>query len=352
MSTPILLDRMRQGEITRTKHFGQSVLIEKQPIRLIQIPVLGEKLHESLLVHPKYASDKLKLDFRPIEVIGLRRGRTIEILLDEPIVIGGVEYYVLSIKGVGADATEPMMFHPERWFENDEYPATWVRRNNDGSERYWGALTCDAGRDEFESHILPSLGLPIVPHINLIDIPQSLADSIGLSECGVNMPPLCQLFRLMRTNIRFVDVTRGGLNLYSQADTNAIIEIDAKFISGLLTLAQKGKRLSLMGDIPRNRLIDGMFVDAENFVIEDNLPNSRFVETLLDASMSLFNGILFSSNLAHYLYQLEERTGVPFTTDYSHGSELNTRTAAMIFFSALQKAAQSGSYSSSNSSAS
>src|SRR3989344_7658785 len=89
---------------------GHPVVLEREPIEVAQVPVRGECLEESVILHPRYIPSEVP--HKRIQVRGYRRGRTIDILLDEPLVINEEPYGVLNFKGVGAFAEEEMVIHP------------------------------------------------------------------------------------------------------------------------------------------------------------------------------------------------------------------------------------------------
>ena len=123
------------GEIV--VHEGYPVLLEKEPIELLKIPVNGDKLHESVLLHPRYAVPKVK--YETIKVRGHRRGRTIDILLEEPLKKNGKIYRTLSVKGVGArGGTGEMVIHPTKWYST---LLGWIERESaDKYGRVFGAV--------------------------------------------------------------------------------------------------------------------------------------------------------------------------------------------------------------------
>ena len=90
-----------------TVHHGRQVLVERDPIELIKIPVLGQAITQSILLHPQYAPNGIP--YERIAVCGFVRGRTLDILLDEPMIIDGEAYPVLTFKGVGADANRRLV---------------------------------------------------------------------------------------------------------------------------------------------------------------------------------------------------------------------------------------------------
>src|SRR3989338_7292913 len=106
------------------EHFGKPVLREAKPIKLARVPVNGDRLQDSVILHPRYIPSGVDHELFSARVY--RRGRTVDLFLDEPVEIAGEAYGILNFKGVGADARayqQQMVINSDKW-----YRVKWVPR--------------------------------------------------------------------------------------------------------------------------------------------------------------------------------------------------------------------------------
>ncbi len=243
----------------------QYVLLEPKNISVARIPVLGEKPLNCVYVHPRYVPKTVKHEV--IEVSGVRRGRSLELLLETD----DGTHVVLSVKGTGADADEEMVMHPSKWWgcaNGGNYPMTWLsREKGDPAERQWGCVRKYDGELEmkrYEEHIR-LLGIRYANQPGIVPVPKAVARKIQEVHGSHFTPSLVQVSRLARTNVRLSDLhllpakTRKKI-----VDMSALAEIDEALFSRALILSLEGIHLEYHGYIDDNRLITGEYIDAEN----------------------------------------------------------------------------------------
>lgn len=314
-------------------HFGHPVLVETAPIRLAQIPVKGDKLHESVFVHPRYVP--LGLPHRIISVRGFRRGRSIDILLDEPMEHECQAYGVLNVKGVGADADADLVIHtdlfwmlhtpnslfPERGYWHDSIDFDPLQKQR------WGVVRETDAQEEFTSDLFTSRGIPQVPYVGLNVLPATLVANLRFR----GMPGLAQLTRLCQTNLRmdayylYADnegrLLDGRKELFwaefaEFIDPIAIARADVRFIHAQLSLSVQHSRFDAEGSFAQNRFISGAFTDLDNFFIrhasgrrpERDILGTGILSRLLSDSFEFLPPI----SRVIYLEALEEETSIPF----------------------------------------
>ena len=311
----------REAELVT--HFNQPVLVEKRPIQVAKFRVSGDALHHCVFVHPRYAGKKSDVPYEIVSVRGYRRGRTMDLLLDEPIMVEGEKYEILNFKGVGADADRQMVIHPTLWFEiyDDTNPVSgrWMhRRLADDYARMWGSLREYDAMLEFRKRILPSLGIDSTPYLVRNDIPANLCKRISQAEGRKKWQRISQLVRVCHTNIRLSDfISEACLwegDVRDAMDGEKAAAADAALANAQFLLAKKKEMLFLEGDVAGNRLIDGMFTDEENFSIR---------------SFDLFGSVEILTHALHdmhcrlpehmqkrYVEVLQERTGLCLSEMY------------------------------------
>ena len=297
--------------VVRLIHKSYPVIAEESVIRLAKLPA-SAPLHKSVLVHPRYVEGRGDIDHVIIEVRGRVRGRTIDVLLDEPFEFDGKEYGIMNFKGVGADADRELVLHPSLWFcrpwKGDS--GQWGHVDSAGGDIYrrvWGALRRYDARAEFCNDLLPSLGVPQIPHVSLNPIPDKLTSNIRRIESGQNHHNFSQLVRAFNTNIRMDEVSPAVLHLFEPRELAVrIARIDAALLVAQLRLAMKGEMLTMMGSSNENRFVDGVFTDAENMISDSfdlHQSNSLIVE-ILHASKRFFSCLDILGS--HYLVYLSE----------------------------------------------
>ena len=309
-------------------HYGHPVVYEKELIELVKIPVNGEELHHCVLLHPRYKPPKKKYD--TIKVRGYRRGRSLDILLEEPLKFAGQEYGVLNFKGVGADADAEMVIHPNGWYKlcwrANEYfggqyerLGEWYKRwapawQCDDYGRVWGALLKEDGIAEFADNLLPDLGIQFVPHMALNHVPRNVCKHIAEKRRLKRYKLLTQLVRALKTNIRCDEPCYS--KRFDCADPARLAGIDSAVISAERKLKRHENMLVMIGTVNANRLIDGTFIDAENYRIEKYNENIyiSFIYGIIMSSLKLIRSDYQDRN---YRRILKEKTGVQIRIENS-----------------------------------
>jgi len=311
------------------------IIIEKERVKVAAVPlngsspsrkkgkINGEALKDCILTHPRYVKRGIKHEM--LRVNGLRNGRTIDVLLDEPFSFGGKEHWVMNFKGVGANAVEPMIIHPTGWFvwNESKLRGHWTsREDGDPFGRVWGAVQKDEAAREINEDVMQPLGIPIVSHVQGNTMPMEIVAQI----CKLAMKEdarlqLSQVVRACRTNMRME--MAGILDDASAAkiDFARFGEIDARIVDTQLWHAQNNERLYASGDILSNRYVDGIFTDSENYAVREfNFWKCQmFISTVLRSTIS----ILPKKLVAPYLKILANRTGIPFDKRHSSIFELS-----------------------------
>jgi len=257
----------QKPELTVSDHFGYPVLLERDPIRVARVPVAGTD--DALILHPRYVPAKIEHEI--VEVVGRRRGRTIDILLDRPVTLQGEQYGIMNVKGVGADADDDMVIHPELWYKEKE--GTWVpKAQGDPFGRDWGALDSKRGNNEVAVNVLKSFGAQLTPYAFIADIPQAILEVIG--NMGNKGSDYCQIKRYCKTNVRLNE--HGFMTdpkKEEQIDPEYLGRLDGKMITLQMEAAQTGYFLDIQGQLKDNRFIDGIFTDATTYLVSDTYPN-------------------------------------------------------------------------------
>ncbi len=295
------------------EHFGKPVLKEAAPIELARVPVNGDRLQDSIILHPRYIPRGVDHELFSARVY--RRGRTVDLFLDEPVEIGGEEYGILNFKGVGANADQEMVIDLDEW-----YHCSWrwiPRADGDEHGRVWGALTQERGQEELAAEIFHTNGIKHAPHVALNPIPSRVTEAIRQVHHRSQTHDLTQLVRACKTNVRVDQYSRHnqGRQYHDRTERwwiERIAEIDAALINAEVTLAEKGETLYFVGSFNENRFIDGLFTDAENYGLREFRPfhAGLFIEGAMYSST--FALIPCGQWRSYYRY-LEEKTGLPFT---------------------------------------
>ncbi len=289
------------------EHLGHLVLRENKPIRLARIAVNGDRLQDSVILHPRYVRGGVDHEIFIARVY--RRGRTLDLFLDEPIVVDGTEYGILNFKGVGADADRPLVIQPDAWWRKS---GTWVpRKMGDPFGRVWGGLTKGKTRREYPARLFHEYGISHAPHLTLNEIPKEVTQYIKRSVHGSERHNLVQLVRGLQTNIRFdnYDLLTNE-QIEQRIDITQIAKGDANLINTQFALARKGKMLAFMGNLSGNRFIDGRYTDAENLYTNE-LEWWKAVDFMHDVATH-FTQMESRGHKWRYYKELERETGLPF----------------------------------------
>lgn len=249
-------------------HYGFPVIVEDKPIAIARIPITGDQPHQCIYLHPRYVPRGV--DHERIEVRGHRKGRTLDILLDEQFVHCGDSYGIMSIKGGGADADEELVIHPKKWWKEKEGSSRWISRTRGEADPYmrlWGAVQRKSGEKEYASDIFSSSGIPETPYIALNPIPPEISRYIGAQRGFPFDLKIVQLARLANTNIRLnmvPSIVEQERESYLNPETLA--DADVAAIMAQLRLVQQGRMIArIPGIVADNRYIDGVFTDRENY---------------------------------------------------------------------------------------
>src|SRR3989338_2845093 len=187
------------------EHFGKPVLREAEPIELARVPVNGDRLQDSIILHPRYIPSGVDHELFSARVY--RRGRTVDLFLEEPVEIDGEEYGILNFKGVGADADDELLINTDWWYDS-RYEEWMSRGRGDCFGRVWGALTLESGTEEFTAEIFHTHGIEHIPHVTLNHIPPHITTSIQQMCHGAEKHDFVQLVRACKTNVRIDDFSR------------------------------------------------------------------------------------------------------------------------------------------------
>ncbi len=319
------------------------VILELKPLTLARVPITGDTLQESVLLHPRYVPASVEHEI--ISVRGYRRGRTVDVLLDEPLEINGTVYGVLNFKGFGADCvSDSSLFGMRLVRESVIHPNAWwdwygFEEGSDSYGRIWGAVSSVEAQKEYGDVSLNSLALPFSPYLAVHDIPKPVCDSIQEVERTARKDfCLGQIIRAERTNIRESDFS-SSYNFWSRNELGIDIqliapkrlaEIDGEVIKTFLALAEQGKMLAVNGSVAQNRFMDGMFTDKENYTIthlEIHSALKYLCEVVLLSSVSRF---LNSENVPLYFSKLGEKTGINFNSFRDNGDSLKSFLDVLI----------------------
>ncbi len=291
-------------------HLGHLVLRENKAIRLARVPVNGDRWQDSLILHPRYVPKEVEHEIFIARVY--RRGRTVDLFLDEPITVDSVAYGILNFKGVGANADRPLVIQPDDWWGNQTWG--WIpRKNGDPYGRVWGAMTKGKSRREYPARLFHEYGIVHAPHLALNQIPSEITRYIRRSEHGTERHNLVQLVRGLQTNIRFDNYSLLTPEQEQTIDLEGIAREDAKLINTQFALARKGKMLGFMGRFSENRYIDGKYTDAENLYSGELVwcDAVHFLTNIIDSFIESFK--VYNARLKYY-QELEHGTGFAFTS--------------------------------------
>lgn len=298
-----------------TTHHGHPVVQHPHPIELAIVPVKGEALHQSVVLHPRYVPDTVP--HRKVQVHAHVRGRTIDLFLDEPLVIDGEAFGVLTFKGIGADADEELIINPHAWYSIREY---WKNRHDRGrysqvEKRRWGMMTEKEAKDEHLDTTLSDLNIPQIPHVGHNRVPDKIGECIRKQYNTRKCPNLGQLVRACKTNIRY-NTTAAGLDseVMEYIDPEALARIDAHFFAVQQQLAREGKMLYANGAVRDNRYIDGRFCDVENYAVRpyQNEEAAKLVFSVMEESLNRLGYFRLGDRgkLDEYVTTLKEIVGI------------------------------------------
>ncbi|MFA5930091.1 MAG: hypothetical protein WC861_04365 [Candidatus Micrarchaeia archaeon] len=321
---PFLLQRTPTSLKCQVVWKGKSpIVIENKPVQIAAVPlngnsrqlrdgkISGDVLRDCIIVHPRYVEKYT--EHKILEVRGLRLGRTIDVLLDEPFSIAGENHWVMNFKGVGADADAPMAIHPTQWWWISGYVADhWAPREDcDKFGRRWGVVQDKEAWSEMNEDVMQPLGIDMVMHVQANKMPWKVIRQIEqVTGFGNEDLELSQVVRSCKTNMRMISAyALGAFNRYG-VNAERIAEIDAKILSAQIRLAQQQKMFGSSGDILSNRYVDGTLTDSENFALRKfEIYNCmKFIALVIHSSIS----VLEETAIPWYLETLAKKTGIPF----------------------------------------
>jgi len=291
------------------EHLGHLVLRENKAIRLARIPVNGDRLQDSVILHPRYVPQGVEHEI--FIARAYRRGRTIDLFLDEPITVDGVEYGILNFKGVGAKADRLLVIQPDDWYTSE---GVWIpRKRGDLHGRVWGALTKGKARREYPARLFHKYDIYHAPHLALNEIPKEVKQFIRRSEGATERHNLVQLVRGLQTNIRFDEYHLLTDEQQEQINIADLAKVDALLIKAQFALAERGKMLGYVGRFDQNRFIDGRYTDAENLYTGEFewWGALRFLEGVAGHFGERCNN---EKKESKYYRALEKETGISFTS--------------------------------------
>jgi hypothetical protein len=307
---------MTNTNLKLVKEGPYGFLVEKEPIKVAAILAEDQKkgfsttssnhwLLNCVLMDPHYIPEGFT-DYKEIEVIGRRLGRTIDVLMDEPITVEetGKEYKILTYKGCGAfpEYCDQWVIDPFRWRS--------IQGNQLG--RMWGALYAQSAilEAKLDFSELEKFGIDLTPYVFANRIPKEVLEEIYRGEEITN--PLGQALRLCETNILYSDIIRRATkgNVFTSDGTLNNNTIDEKevfkyinqdeFITRTLALIensieaqrylhQKEEKLAWIIDseLISNAYISGELKDFENIVITDqNDQEGKMTSSIFSELMS------------------------------------------------------------------
>ena len=138
-----------------------------------------------------------------------------------------------------------------------------------------------------------------------------------------------QLSRACPTNIRPQDMQHIGLTTRVQEwiDRKSLARSDARIIKIQKKLLRQHKRISMIGTVEENRLIDGTFIDSENYTVEEEKKTKKerisyaaicFLESVLRCSCEyMCAGREERQEYLDHLSEETEYTGIKFVFQIS-----------------------------------
>jgi hypothetical protein len=200
---------MQKPELEFVREGPYGFILEKEPITVAAVLAKDQKkgshstnsnnlLLDCVLLDPCYIPEGFK-DYELIQVRGRRLGRTIDILLDEPITVEETNknYRILTFKGCGAFTEDS-----DEWIID---PFKWRSDNLNQLGRIWGAIHSKSAEIEASLDLgqLEKYGLKLTPYLFANKIPSEIMEVIYQGKEITS--PLGQALRLCETNILYSD---------------------------------------------------------------------------------------------------------------------------------------------------
>jgi len=322
--------------VVKRDYFGYPILREERPLTLARIPIHSDRLEDSVIVHPRYVPSGVEHELLTTRVY--RRGRSLDFFLDEPIVVDGEEYGILNFKGVGRDARRNLVINPDRWYSwvfvtTGLFKKGWKPREQvDPYDRIWGAVRPQKAQREYPAKVFKEYDFRYAPHIQLNSVPQKIAAQIRKVEKAKERHQYVQLVRALKTNIRIDDPERNGViqhvktPFFCRDAPERLAEIDTSVINAQLQLAERGKMIRLTGCIPDNRYIDGLFTDAENYVIDrfEHSSSEYLIKGIIQSSQDVLSPNFLRAEEEYFAKMETLIEGSPAITRDNWGKVLDT----------------------------
>ncbi len=307
------------------KHSSVSVVVEDQPLEVARMRT-GKEPWNFVIVHPRHAHG-VSHDIVPLT--GLRRGRGVGIVLDEPFVSGSKVIEVIDKKAVGADSTGDYAKDVGMLADLGLGP---VLPSIPGPRRLpnsaWGVMDLDLAY--YEASNVFGFGLPFVNHLGVSELPARVVQNIladshqSVPEIGLELPRLAQITRVIPNTVRIQDI----LGIYSfldlrshlgPLDISALAKMDANLVQRQAALIARGSYLHYNSVIDDNRYADGQWTDVSNAMIRSKSDGQmdyygpKLVRNVLD-SMQRFISYIGGRTLGEsYMQIVQEHLGGPWT---------------------------------------
>lgn len=254
----ICTSRSAEIEVSVERRGRYPVLVETTQPPVAQIPQKTEHVFDSLFLSKDYVPKGTR-SIKPQKMKFLRRGRTLSIILDEPIIHQGEEYFVIEVKGTGADTSRKGMVISLNHTKNLD-PRIFY------SAGIWGAVERKDAEEELENaKKLNEMGFPLTPHIGLNLITNEIVERIRRVSGGAKIEEIAQIVRIAKTNIRPKEVAINRIEeLYREISLDDFVKIDSTVQIIQNRLMEEGKLIIFNGRAQDNRYLDGILTDAEN----------------------------------------------------------------------------------------
>jgi hypothetical protein len=276
----------------------------------------GNDLIRSILIDKIYVPEGLESE--TFRFNGIREGRTIDVILDEPITCPDLPdkyFHVVTFKGTGArllGRNGDYRIHPTKWLDDN------LMRFN----RIWGSMNEEHAFSEAMNPCFTENNIFHTPYIAVNLLPEEIENKIyqQANEKRNNQLRLCQVVRLSQTNMRLAN--QSG---HSDCDSNTFKKAcetvgftgeylcdlfareDAKICIAEKELRRLGMSFLNFGDISQNRFITGELTDLEQCNIGpfDKLARN-FAYEIVSASTNFLNIHGFSTPAEKYLKKLSK----------------------------------------------
>ncbi|MBI2140714.1 hypothetical protein HYU14_07365 [Candidatus Woesearchaeota archaeon] len=266
---------------------------------------LDHWLHKKIVLGKKYSEGgKSKQVWNPSR----RRGRTIDILLKQPVSVKGIpdiSWSVMSFKGAGAMPV-PKGHNPMKHGTlKGEYlidPFQWHDSRIKPYGRFFGAVRFCKARHEAMYSRFKELGIPHTPYVAINQFPDRMEREIYCGKPALDREPLFQIVRLSQTNIRFYDSYFGMQPRTYDSDKVFLAQLinggfemeklihqlgvaDGKTLRGALVLEGQNRFMKISNRIctSDDRFITGEFTDFEGWEEYSQEENEYAINYFLSA---------------------------------------------------------------------